>query len=188
MKMKFLLVHHKFLHGVWEWRDWMMWNYMHGTWTWASLSLKIHAARWRSCLTLIHGVCINRLWGPRFATRIQHMKQFAHNRNLPCCQCTDICPHVFSIESNEMCRTLIITVPKDLWLTYQCYCVIQSCWGHSVFKKMFVSQKKPDLFFQNTSRAFAVLSLLHMSFLTHWGRDKICRRHFKTRFLQWKLL
>ena len=40
-----------------------------------------HNSRWCCCLETL---------GPTFETGIQHMKQFAHNWHLPCCQCTDM--------------------------------------------------------------------------------------------------
>ena len=40
-----------------------------------------------------------KFWGPRFATRIHPMKQFAHNWHLPWCQCTEACYHVSFIQN-----------------------------------------------------------------------------------------
>ena len=36
--------------------------------------------------------------GPQFTTGVHHMKQFAHNWNLPYCQCMEICSQAFSIQ------------------------------------------------------------------------------------------
>ena len=39
-----------------------------------------------------------RLWGPGFATGMQHMKRSAYNLNLLCCQCMETCSYVSSIQ------------------------------------------------------------------------------------------
>ena len=56
-----------------------------------SYDMILHSVRW--FYSVYHAVqyydFISAL--TRFATDIQHTKQFAHNWNVPCCQCTEIC-------------------------------------------------------------------------------------------------
>ena len=47
--------------------------------------------------TSVGGGVALRLWGPGSATGIQRMKQFAHKKNLLCCQCMEASSHVSSI-------------------------------------------------------------------------------------------
>ena len=68
-----------------------------------------------------------RLWGPRFATGIQLMKQFVHNWYLHCCQCMEPCYHVAFISGPEENRSC----PES---TRQC--VIPLSWCQFVFRRM----------------------------------------------------
>ena len=58
-----------------------------------------------------------RFWGPRFATGIHFIKQFAHKWYLPCCQCTEVCYHVSFIQHNMISYTASLFYP---FLSYSC--------------------------------------------------------------------
>ena len=64
---------------------------------------------------------------PAIATGLQHMKQFAHNLQLPCCQCTETWSHVSSIQNNT-----------NTTYQYRCYSVIMKflCGSLAIFNAL----------------------------------------------------
>ena len=54
----------------------------------------------RTLATAVCSVGVSKIWGPRFATGIHLMKQFAHSWYLPWCKCTVSCYHVSFIQNN----------------------------------------------------------------------------------------
>ena len=44
----------------------------------------------------------HKILSPAFETGLRLVEQFAISWNLPCCQCTETCSHVFSIQNNSL--------------------------------------------------------------------------------------
>ena len=93
--------------------------------------------------------CLIGFWGPQFEASIQFINPFTHNWYLPCCQCTETCSRVSSLQKNHIYPSQSI-----FWEICVCVCYIEGyvnivnytrCYSHNKCMEWLLSIREAVL-------------------------------------------